>query len=257
VRLNYDRSFKRLRKDIGEQRVGDWNARIIQETYDEWAAHGAKIAMGHELIGKVRILAGFGSTELNDEASIRLSTILSNMRFPVAKGDGPQRLTREQARAIRITAREQFGWDSIALAVALQFDVPKLRQLDIIGEWVPQSDATESTIVKGTEKWIRGLMWSDLDSQMVLHRTIAGGRGKRLIKIDHRLSRSQMAMEEVNRVAHEKRKGPMVICEFSGLPWSGNEFRRKLKIVAERAGVSLRSHSTENEETELEADEAS
>lgn len=259
VRLNYVRSFNRLRKDIGDERVIDWNAKTIQEHYDEWAAHGDKIAMGHELIGKVRILAGFGSTELNDDACIRLSTILGHMRFPIAKGDGAPRLTRDQARAIRITAREHFGWNSIALAVALLFEVPKLRQLDVIGEWVPINDKNPSDIVKGTEKWIRGLMWSDLDDKFVLRRTLATGKGGQKEKeAEFRLSRSQMTMEEINRVPPDNRKGPMIICEFSGLPWSANEFRRKLKIVAEKAGVSLRSQSTEGDgESELEAEEAS
>ncbi|MBR0777931.1 hypothetical protein JQ625_24125 [Bradyrhizobium diazoefficiens] len=259
VRLNYERSFKRLRKDIGDEKVIDWNARTIQERYDEWAAHGDKIAMGHELVGKVRMLAGFGSTELNDDACIRLSTILGNMRFPVAKGDGAPRLTRDQARAIRIAAREQFGWNSIAFAVALLFDVPKLRQLDVIGEWVPLSDRNQSDIVKGAEKWIRGLMWSDLDENFVLHRTLPTGKGGRNEKrMEFRLSRSQMAMEEINRISPDKRKGPMIVCEFSGLPWSANEFRRKLKIVAERAGVSLRSQPDDSQgEAELEDEEAS
>lgn len=254
VRLNYERSFKRLRKDIGQDRVVDWNAKIIQHNYDAWAANGNKIAMGHELIGKVRMLAGFGATELNDDACIKLSTVLGIMRFPVAKGDGTPRLTREQARAIRTTARQHFGWDSIAFAIALLFDVPKLRQVDVIGEWVPLSDRNQSDIMKGSEKWIRGLKWSDLDDQFVLHRTLPSGKGGQKEKqMQFRLSRSQMAMEEINRIPADKRHGPMIICEFSGLPWSPNEFRRKLKIVAAQAGVPLRSQSSENEH-DLEAE---
>ncbi|MGT2435029.1 hypothetical protein ACU4GH_03230 [Bradyrhizobium betae] len=128
VRLNYARSFNRLRKDIGDQRVADWTAKIAQKQYEEWSADN-KIAMGHELIGKVRLLCGFGTTELHDDACIKLSTILGSMRFPVAKGDGSPRLTREQARALRITAREHFGWDSIALAIALLLSFRSLSKL--------------------------------------------------------------------------------------------------------------------------------
>ena len=78
---------------------------------------------------------------------------------------------------------------------------------------------------------------------MVLHRTITEGqRGQKKKEIEFRLSRSQMSMEEINRVPVEKRTGPMIICEFSNLPWSPNEFRRKWKIVAEKAGI-LTPHS--------------
>lgn len=183
--------------------------------------------MGHELIGKVRLLSSFGSTELNDDACVKLSTILGNMRFAIAKGDGQQRLTREQARALRITAREHFGWDSIALAIALRFEVPKLHQADVIGEWVPLSDPAKSEIMKGSEKWIRGLRRSDLDSDMVLHRTLPGRRRDQQKEVTFRLSRSQMTMEEINRIPAAKRNGAMIICEFSNLPWSANEFRRR------------------------------
>jgi hypothetical protein len=240
VRLNYLRSLKRLKKDIGGERISGWTAGNVQGLFDRFASEG-KVSMGHEMLGKIRLLCSFGATQLDDGYCIRLSTLIGMMRFPPVEGGGSQRLTREQARAIRITAREHFGWDSIALAVALQFDVPKLKQMDIIGEWVPMDDPAKSEIIKGSEKWIRGLRWSDLDVNMVLHRAIIEGRRKK--GAEYRLSRSQMAMEEINRVSPAKRTGPMIICEFSGVPWSGNEFRRKLKIVAEKAGVTLGTRS--------------
>lgn len=249
VRLNYLRSLKRLKKDIGKERIGDWRAPNVQGLFDRFASEG-KVSMGHEMLGKIRLLCSFGATQLNDDACIRLSGLVGMMRFPPAEGGGSHRLTREQARAIRITAREHFGWDSIALAVALQFDVPKLKQMDIIGEWVPMDDPAKSEIIKGSEKWIRGLRWSDLHENMVLHRATFDGRRKK--GAEYRLTRSQMAMEEINRVPVAKRTGPMIICEFSGAPWSSNEFRRKLKIVAEKAGVTLgaRSETSDDDTSE-------
>lgn len=255
VRLNYERSLKRLTKDIGDQLVGSWNAETVQAFYDRWASDN-KISTAHGMIAKIRLLCSFGALELNDEACIRLSTIIGMKRFQPPEGGSLLRLTRDQARAIRITSREHFGWDSISLAAALQFECPKLKQADIIGEWVPLSDPAKSDIMKGQEKWIRGLRWSDLDDNMVLHRT-ASGRRDQTKEIEYSLTRSQMTMEEINRVPLEKRKGPMLVCEFSGLPWTANEFRRKWKIVAEKAGVSLRPTSDDDANTDLEAEEAS
>ena len=236
VRLDYDGRLKRIIEDIGPEKVADWSAQRIKAVYDgNWAA-GGKVAMGRSMVTKLRLLCSFGSTVLNDDGCTRLSAILSNMRIPVAKSTA-ERMTREQARAIRVTARTQFGWDSIALAQAIQFEFPKLRQADVIGEWVPLSEPGTSDIVKGDEKWTRGLRWSDIDENMVLRCTLRSGRASEKKEVEYRLSRSQMTMEEINRVPAERRKGPLVICEFTGQPWSSNEFRRKWRMVADKAGV--------------------
>jgi hypothetical protein len=232
----YERSLKRLEREIGNQRVADWSADVVQKNYDEWSAGGKKIAMGHELVGKLRMLCRFGATVLNDDACIRLAGILGNMSFAVSKGGG-ERLTVDHARAIRATAREHFGWDSIALAQAFQFAFPKLRQIDVIGEWVPIGDSTPSEIIRGNEKWVRGLRWSDIDENMILRRVLTSGRRDQHKEVAYNLKRSAMVMEEINRVPMEKRKGAMIICEFTMLPWSVNEYRRKWRKVADKAGV--------------------
>jgi hypothetical protein len=232
----YERSLVRLEKDVGNQRVADWSAAIVQKNYDEWSAGGKKIAMGHELVGKLRMLCRFGATVLNDDACIRLAGILGNLSFAVSKGGG-ERLTVDHARAIRATAREHFGWDSIALAQAFQSAFPKLRQIDVIGEWVPIGDSSPSEIIRGSEKWVRGLRWSDIDENMILRRVLTSGRRDQHKEVAYNLKRSAMVMEEINRVPVEKRKGPMIICEFTMLPWSHNEYRRKWRKVADKAGV--------------------
>jgi hypothetical protein len=236
TRQAYERSIKRLVKDVGDQRVADWSADIVQKNYDEWSAGGRKIAMGHELVGKLRMLCSFGATVLNDDACIRLGGILSNMRFAVSKGSG-ERLTADDARSIRAAAREHFGWDSIALAQAFQFSFPKLRQIDVIGEWAPLSDPSPSEIIRGNEKWVRGLRWSDIDENMILRRVLTSGRRDQHKEVAYNLKRSAMVMEEINRVPMDKRKGPMIICEFTMLPWSHNEYRRKWRKVADKAGI--------------------
>jgi hypothetical protein len=247
IRQGYERSLKRLEKDIGNQRVLDCSADIVQKNYDKWSAGGKKIAMGHELVGKLRMLCRFGATVLNDDACIRLAGILGNMSFAVSKGSG-ERLTADHARAIRATAREHFGWDSIALAQAFQFEFPKLRQIDVIGEWVPISEPGTSEMMKGNEKWVRGLRWSDIDENMILRRVLTSGRRDQHKEVAYNLKRSVMVMEEINRVPMEKRKGPMIICEFTMLPWSHNEYRRKWRIVANKAGVPKSIKNVDNRE---------
>jgi hypothetical protein len=236
VRISYDNALDRLVNEIGDERLDDWDAPEIQSRYDKWTAGGRRIAAGHNIIGKLRLLSSFGSVVLNDERCTRISTILSNMRFPGARVR-TQILTRDHARAIRAAAHEQFNWPSIALAQAFQFDLPRLKQVGVIGEWVPLSEPGTSEITKGNEKWVRGLRWSDIDENMILRKVIRTGRQDQPKEFKFNVGRAAMIMEEINRVPPAKRTGPIIICEYSGLPWITTEFRRKWRKVADKAGV--------------------
>jgi hypothetical protein len=236
VRVSYDNGLDRLVSEVGSERVIDWSADRIKAIYGEnWAADG-KISMGHSMIGKLRLVSRFGAVVLNDDASIRLNAILGSMRFAATKRRTAL-LTRDHARAVRITAHEHFGWSSIALAQALKFECPKLRQTDIIGEWVPIGEPGTSDITKDDQKWLHGLRWSDIDDNMILRRELTTGRQNQRKMVELNLRRFAMVMEEINRIPLASRTGPMVVCEFSGVPWTGNEFRRKWRIVAAKAGV--------------------
>jgi len=231
VRKNYDQAINRLKREIGHDRVADWNATRIRDIHDNSWAAGGKVSMGQSMLAKLRLLASFGSVVLDSDACTKLSTIIGNMRFKPA----PPRteiLTIDHARAIRATATNQFAWPSIALAQALQFEIPKLRQVDILGEWVPMSERGPDDINNGAEKWVGGLVWSDIDGNMTLRREFPSGR---IVNCD--LRRLSMIMEEINNVPPWKRTGPMIVCEYSGEPWSAAEFRRKWRIVADKAGV--------------------
>jgi hypothetical protein len=233
VRKNYDQAINRLDREVGQERVADWNATRIQNIYDtSWAA-GGKVSMGQSMLAKLRLLASFGSVVLDSDACTKLSTIIGNMRFAPA-APRTEVLTIHHARAIRATATSQFNWPSIALAQALQFEIPKLRQVDILGEWIPMSEPGPDDINNGTEKWVGGLLWSDINESMILYREFSNGR---LVNSD--LTRFSMIMEEINNVPPWKRErgGPMIICEYSNKPWTASEFRRKWRIVADKAGV--------------------
>ncbi|WFU64847.1 hypothetical protein [Bradyrhizobium brasilense] len=237
VRINYDHTLNRIERDVGTDLVSTWNADRVQSLYDHnWAADG-KTAMGHTVIAKLRLLCGFGSVVLNDDACTRLSAILGNMRFTIPTGRNGDVLTIDHVRAIRSTAHKLFNWPSIALAQAFLLEIPKLKQVDVLGEWVPMSEPGTSDVINGNEKWLHGLRWSDIDENFVLRRTITSGRKNQQKELNVRLTSRAMIMEEINRVPPEKRVGPMIVCELTLLPWAASEFRRKWRIVADKAGV--------------------
>lgn len=230
ARLNAGRVLARLTRERGETPLTDIRAATIQVWYDEWAT-GGKIATAHSFMAKLRTLFGFGLLMLEDRECERLSVVMSKLKFQ----QGQPRvawLTAAQADAVRATAREHFGWDSIALAQAFQFEV-MLRQKDVIGEWVPESEPGESDVRWHGEKWLCGIRWEEIDDNWILrHKT---SKRQKVIEVD--LKQAPMVLEELRHIANRPLTGPIILNELTGYPWSGNEFRRKWRLVADKAGL--------------------
>jgi hypothetical protein len=152
-------------------------------------------------------------------------------------------ITSEHVSAIRAVAHNHFGWHSIAVAQALQFELP-LAQKDVIGEWVPLSEPGESDVVWREQKWLRGLRWPEVKENMILVHT---GKQKK-DDLVHDLRLSPMVMEEFGFIAGLDHPGlltrnmlpmtgPIVLNTISAYPYTNAEFRRKWRMVATQAGV--------------------
>ncbi|MET4045329.1 hypothetical protein ABIC03_007061 [Bradyrhizobium sp. RT6a] len=237
VRNGYIQIIDKLVADIGDRRLSSLDADEIMRLYNKWA-EGGKYAWGHALVGKMRLLFGFGMNVLKDHESTRLSVVMSKMRFKIPEAR-TERMTLEHVNAIRDAAHRHFGWHSIALAQAFQFEL-MLKQSDVVGEWVPASEPGLSDIFKGNEKWVRGIRWTNIDENLILRHTIFGGRRHEPKEIEIDLKKAPLVMEELSLLpASHPRTGPVIINDVNGLPWSQNEFRRKWRLVANEAGIPL------------------
>jgi hypothetical protein len=237
------------RRRLGHYRIADINADKVMEWYARWS-EGGKISMGHNLAAKLRLLSGFGATALDDRDCILFASIMRTLRFPV----GQARLvsmSADQATALRAKAHE-LGWGSIALAQAFQFEL-KMRQADVIGEWVPMSDPTRSTVTWGNEKWVRGIRWSDIDDKLILRfSTLDRLRRKKPIEVD--LTMLPMVMQELDKIVLTASAGPLIICEPTGRPYTTAEFRRKWRLVANKAGLPEDVRNSDSIRAEKAAD---
>jgi hypothetical protein len=236
TRESYDNQLRRLENDFGTERVEDIDAERILRAHKEWTGAGRHLAMGHSLIGMMRMLATFGSTILKDRACRELRVMLHDMKFPTSKRRTDRSLTADQAHLIRAMAH-QMGRPSIALAQALQFGL-KLGQKDVIGEWLPLTEPGFSDVISDGKRWFRGLRWEQIDANFFLRRTAS--EGGRDIEVD--LRSSPIVMEELTKELARlggKRppSGPVVICEWNDLPWTQYEFRRWWRKVADAAGI--------------------
>ncbi|MHC2315184.1 hypothetical protein ACVIHC_002230 [Bradyrhizobium diazoefficiens] len=231
TRNNADNFIDRIVADFGDKRLADLNADIIWKMYESWA-DGGKLATGHAFVTKLRGLLSFGTVTLDDAGCQRLSIIMNRMRFPTPPAR-EERLTKEHAIAIRAEAHAK-GKASIALAQAIQFEFG-LGQKDAIGEYVPPTEPGTSDIIVNGMKWLHGIRWENVDDDLVLrHETSFGGK---LLELDFK--RAPMVMEELEKQFKGvvPKSGPIIISEWSGKPWSGNEFRRWWRKLADGAGV--------------------
>jgi hypothetical protein len=236
VRKSQERLLKRIDKDYGHQHLRGIRARTMLAWYEIWAS-GGKWAMAYEMMVRLRAMFAFGFALLEDQECERLYKILEQTRFRTL-GPRSVEITKAHVQAICTAANEHFGWPSIGLTQALQFEL-LLPQKDVIGEWVPVSEPGESDVVWPDQKWLRGLRWSSIDKDLVLRHVV--GAGGRPIEVD--LKTAPMVMEELYHSYGTREReqlptqGPIILCETTGMPWRTVEFRRKWRLVAKHAGV--------------------
>jgi hypothetical protein len=114
----------------------------------------------------------------------------------------------------------------------------------VIGEWVPLAEPGISDTIRPDKgiKWIMGLRWEEIDENLILrHNTSKRGKD---IEIDLRLA--PMVLEELAWTSPDGRPphpgvpaGLWADHPLRGhrLPVPGREFRRKWRIVANKAGL--------------------
>jgi hypothetical protein len=251
VRKHRDGMLRRIGQRYGEVKLPDIKARLLLAWHKDWTDDGVKLATGSAYIGQLRALFSFGATLLEDPDCERLCGVMHKMRFQGTKARGVS-LTAEYADMVRTTAHENFGWHMIALGQAFQFECT-LRQKDVIGEYVPISEPGVSAIIVGKQKWLRGIVWTEIDESLVLRHITS--KKQKLTEVDLKLA--PMVMDELQRLAGDEplivvneitkkvtvnrhllpASGPVCYCDTNGLPWSGNEYRRKWRLVAREAGV--------------------
>lgn len=238
TRQHYDTLCKRLGNDLGHWRLDKISTREILHWNEE--IQKDHLPLSHALVGMLRTVVNFGAALLELPECEKLSFKLSKMRFPMAK-PRKQHLTAAQAALIRAHAHHR-GRPSIALAQAIQFE-GMLRQKDVIGEYVPVSEPGDG-IIFGDWKWMRGIVWEEIDQDFVL-RHITSKRQKP-VTIDLKLA--PMVVEELhlaigqNAIGGLQRdkfpaSGPVVFCETTLQPWIAGEFRRWWRKLKKEVGI--------------------
>ncbi len=244
TRVKRDGTCDRLQAEHGHELLVDLNAR----TFLAWHRDAKKgerncVAAAQSVIAMLRTVIGFGATLLEDEQCQRLRTILHGLRFE-GVASRKEHMTVEYVEAVRRMAHAT-GRHSIALAQVFAFECT-LRQKDVIGEYIPQSEPPLSDYLVGNDKWLRGIQWQEIDEALVLRHVTS----KKQKPIECNLRLAPMVMEELAfyaridpaKLAELKRsdlpeRGPIVIYEVSGVPYDQYQFRKQWRKVANMAGI--------------------
>lgn len=229
VRRNHESLLKRIGAQYGAMPLAEIRAAQLKAWHDEWSA-GGKASIAQSMLGQVSTMSSFGIVWLEETECERISVVLSKMKAPPPDPRGVF-LDASQVEAVRLVAHS-WGWHSMALAQAIQFDL-MLRQKDVIGEYVPFREPGESEIRFRGQKWLRGIRWDEVGADMVL--THVTSKRKKPIEAD--LMLCPMIVEELAFIGGRKAAGPIIINEITGAPWSAAEYRRKWRLVATTAGV--------------------
>lgn len=236
-RRQYQNLLDRLNVSVGDRALAALNFRDFKNWYEQarWpdGRDGERDmpSMGHRLITIVRIVMNFGAAmELPD--CDRLALVLSKMEFENGRAR-TQELTAEMAQAI-IDEANRLGHRSIADAQAFQFELT-LRQKDVIGEWVPMSEPGVSETTWQGKKWLRGLHYREIDSNLILAHPLSKSRKGKVAEFA--LNHYPMVMAQLAKIPIDQRTGPLIIDELTGRPYTAVRYRRLWRRIADRVGI--------------------
>lgn len=178
----------------------------------------------------LRIVIGFGVV-LNITECFRLSAILKVMEFSPPKARTAA-INFAQAEALCNLAVEK-GLLSIAIAQALQFELT-LRQIDVIGRWEKVDDPRAGGIMDRGQRWRDGLLWSNIDSKGVLLKTTSKVDD---VVAEHDTNEYPFLRKFIDMVPMEKRFGPIIKSEGTGLPYRHRYFSKTWRALATEVGI--------------------
>jgi hypothetical protein len=237
-RRSYEIHLRRIERDVGTELIKNLDRERIEGLYESWA-EGGTFPIAKALIVMLRGLASFGAKVLRNRDCRELQITLSELKFEGGKPRTEQ-LTSEQVTAI-INKAHEMKLPAVALAQAFQVDCP-LTQIDIIGQWVPETEPGDSKITRPGEKWLRGLLWSEIDKDYVLRHPMS--RDGKILEFNL-AANAPTVMAELKKMQWGPlpESGAVIIRKKRNLPYDGDAYREDWRKVANAAGIpkSLRS----------------
>lgn len=236
-----------LAHELGDVRIDEVTGIHLKRWHDEWSRGGENLAASKMRRAVLDAAISFaimssrpGSAELRAATELRSVLKTANRKIPNPKRR-ESTVTADDVVLLRRAAHEG-GRPSMALAYALVFETT-LRLWDVLGQWWPHDAPLVSDVIapvararKVPHKWF-GLQWEDIDTDLVLRYMPSKTSAKTGLAVTFPLARAPMVMEELLHWPADKRTGPVIVYEGTGLPYSGNYFGEFWRKDREAAGL--------------------
>lgn len=236
-----------LAHELGDVRIDEVTGIHLKKWHDEWSRGGENLAASKMRRAVLDAAISFaimssrpGSTELRAATELRSVLKTANRKIPNPKRR-ESTVTADDVVRLRRAAHAA-GRPSMALAYALVFETT-LRLWDVLGQWWPHDAPLVSDVIapvararKVPHKWF-GLRWEDIDADLVLRYMPSKTSAKTGLAVTFPLARAPMVMEELMHWTADKRTGPVIVYEGTGLPYSGNYFGEFWRKDREAAGL--------------------
>lgn len=236
-RYPYTHYLGRIDGHIGNRRIDSINGVDIIRWHKVWSTNGKHLAAAATARAVLEAALSFG-TILRLDGCQELAVILREARrkLPRSKARTESMTAADVDRARKASHKHQRP--SRALAYALAFETT-LRLWDVIGQWWPLDGPGMSDIVdveKGL-KWF-GLRWEDIDENLVVNYIPSKTAGTTGRSMSYPLSEAPMVLDEIASIPTEKRRGPIIVSEYTGLPYHEDAFRQGWKRDSKAAKIA-------------------
>ena len=113
-----------------------------------------------------------------------------------------------------------------------------LRLWDVIGQWWPMNMGGISEVLDAERemKWF-GLRWEDIDADLVVRLTPTKTAESSGASITYSLKKAPMVMDELRHWPAEKRIGPLIVSEETGLPYRQQIFAQRWTVDRKTANL--------------------
>lgn len=234
TRRPYDHYLRNMTAVIGERRIDAITGIDLKRWHNSWSDGGRMLASSAMQRAILDAAVSFGIM-CRFAGCIELREVLkaAGRKLPQPKRREIA-LSAEQVIAARQAAHAD-GRPSSALAYALIFETT-LRLWDVIGQWWPLDTDALSEIHNRGKKWF-GLRWENIGPDMVLRYTPSKTKDKTGRTVTYPLLAAPMVVEELAHWPVEKRIGPVIVYEATGLPYASNRFSTKWRTDRDAAGI--------------------
>lgn len=227
----YSKMMRLLLARVGEPYIDELTGNDTKRWFRNLGGGGHAATM----IAILKAIVSYG-TSLGFDDCAKLRGQMSATKFKGAPAR-TERLTYQQVVAFREVAH-RFNRPSAALWLTLQYELG-LRRRDVIGEWIDDEAGTDG-IRRRKRVWRDGLTWGHIDTNGILRKLVSKTAKTSAREAIHRIDDYPDLVAELERIPADRRVGPIVINERTGLPYTPEQCRYNFRLIARAAGISDR-----------------